>query len=407
MNELLKKDITMKIISVLFGIIIWFSVLDNINPYRTKSLSVPITVENETMLQNGNIIVKKEYTRYVTVTIKGREAKINNAVPSDFLVKLDFSRVKSLNDSTIKLDGPYYVGKDGLSDSDIKIEMTPKTLKLEMEKVVKTFFKVEVDLSGKPKEGYHIIKESIEPETLSLQGPDSLLKTVGSVKAVADITNLDKNITLQQDCKVYDKMGKEILQLSKNLSAKVNISVAKEVDIRPVVKGKPAPNYTEVSREVNPSKVLITGDPSILAEITELETEPVSIEDIKNTVDLTGKIIVPNGLKLYNPPKNITVNVKVEPLITKQFSITKDMISLNNTEIDNSLNYLIQTEGLKISIKGPRSAINALDAESIAPYADVFGLGEGTYNLQLKVSLPDNCRAVGDSHIDLLVQKRG
>jgi hypothetical protein len=106
----------MKIISVLFGIIIWFAVLDNVNPYRTKTLSVPITVENEAVLQNNNIIVKKEYTHYVAVNIRGREAKINNAVPSDFLVKMDFSKIKSLSDSTIKLDGPYYVGKDGLSD---------------------------------------------------------------------------------------------------------------------------------------------------------------------------------------------------------------------------------------------------------------------------------------------------
>jgi len=51
MNELLKKDLTLKIISVFFAIFLWFIVLDSSNPVTWVELNVPLKVENESSLK--------------------------------------------------------------------------------------------------------------------------------------------------------------------------------------------------------------------------------------------------------------------------------------------------------------------------------------------------------------------
>lgn len=56
MSDLLKRDSTVKIISVLFAIFLWFFVLDSTNPTISTDMNISLRVENEAVLK-GKILL--------------------------------------------------------------------------------------------------------------------------------------------------------------------------------------------------------------------------------------------------------------------------------------------------------------------------------------------------------------
>ena len=311
MNELLKKDIIIKIFSVLFAVLLWLYVLDNANPIKLKVLNVPLTVLNEnTLMEKGIELKNKNYPKTISVTVKGRDEELKKVEADDFEAVLDFTRVKAAADKELAVVGPRYSGK-----SDITIGLVkPSVISLEMEKIQKNQFHVDIVTSGDLKQGYKIVKITTVPENISLQATDSLIKSVAAIKVVVDVGNLGRDLAVKKDCKVYNKKGAEIPVLSKNLSADIKIEVAKEVPVVVVVKGKPAKNFTDAARKVKPSTVLITGTPDVLAKISELKTEPIDIENSSGTVDTTRLIKLPEGVKIYGTAQEVAVSVVIEQL---------------------------------------------------------------------------------------------
>jgi len=77
MNELLKKDLTLKNNLCLFSP--YFSgllFLDSSNPVTWVELNVPLKVENESSLKEKGIMLKNEnFPRNVSVSLKGRKKR--------------------------------------------------------------------------------------------------------------------------------------------------------------------------------------------------------------------------------------------------------------------------------------------------------------------------------------------
>ncbi|MCX7708669.1 MAG: CdaR family protein [Clostridia bacterium] len=409
MSDLLRKDITIRIISVLFAVFLWFFVLDNDNPIATAVVPVPLKVINEDDLQEKGIILKnKDYTKSIEVLVKGRKDRIKNITANDFEAFLDFSKIKSAEDKSLALDGPTYVGKEDVKDIQIWDVRPGKTVKLDLEKKERNPFKVEVVTTGKMKENYKIIKTTVNPEILPLEGSDSQIKSVATIKTLVDVTNLDKDLNVtKKECRVYNKNDEEIKALSRNLFVDIKIEVAKEVPVLPVVKGKPAKNYIDGAKKVKPDKVLITGAPEVLAKISELRTAPVDIENMNTTMDVSKQILLPDGVKLAGGFKEeAAVSVVIEQLVDKELNLSKDDINIINTEIDNSLKYEVATDTVKLMVKGNKADLDKMDVASVKPSVDVMKLGEGVHKLPLKVTLPANAKLIEEISVEVKIEKR-
>ncbi len=406
MMDFLKKDLSLKILSVLLAIILWFIVSNSVNPLKQTRITVPLAVINKQVLADKGIVITNEkYTKNVILTVEARENIIQNLTSNDFLVNLDLSKVKSVSDTEIAVDAPTYIGDQ--NKNDIKITgMEPSTIKVELGKQAKNAFKVDVVTVGEPKRGYKIVEKTVEPEMILVEALDSQLGTIDSIKAVIDVTNIDKDTVIKKDCTVYDKKGNEIPALSKNLSVDVKLKVAKQVLVEPDLIGSPQDNYTQSSTRVYPETVLITGLPEILDKIDSIKTESVSIQNINQSMETTKKLKLPEGVKLYTPIKDVTVSVSIEQYSNKDITVSSKDITMINKQTENSYNYSITTSSILINLRGFKSDINTLDAAAIKPYIDVKGLGPGEYKLPLKAVLPGNVYISQDYMIDLKVETR-
>lgn len=387
MNSIFKKDITIKTISVLLALFLWFIVLNIADPFKTVTLSVPLTVINENVLQERGMVNKiKDYPRIISVTVKTRESAAKNLTANDFKATADFSKIQSLDEKVLPIDGPMYTGSSNEQDIQI-VEVKPLSIAIDMDRLGQNPFKLEVRTLGNLKANYKILKITSVPETFQIQSIDSQIKTVGSIVAAVDVQDLDRDLSIRTDCKVYNKNGEEISELSRNLSADIKIEVGKEVAVTPVVRGNPARNYTAGGITVSPEKVVITGDPQVLDKISDLKTEPISLENVSASLDTTRALVLPQGVKLAGGAQEIAVSVAIDQQINKTLTISKDDISLLNTGAGDSLEYEILTPQISMTIQGVRRILENINTSSLNPTIDVRGLTVGTHKVPVRVTL--------------------
>lgn len=401
MNELLKRDSTVKLISIVFAIFLWFFVLDSSNPVSSVDLNIPLKVENESVLKEKGIIIKnKSFPRNVSVSLKGRKSKISNIGLNDFEAILDLSKVNDTDTKLLYVE--IYSNKEGVSIEGV----TPRVIELELEKIGENPFPVKVITMGKPKESYKIISINAIPGTVSIEATDTIIKSIGEVRTYVDVNNLSNDLVINKECVVYNKEGEEILELDKKLSVDIRVELAKEVPIVPVVRGRPAKNYTDGIHRVVPEKALIAGTSEAVDLIDNLKTELIDIENMSESMTKIVNVVLPKGVRLVDTPRSVYVDVIIEQMAVKEIAFQKEDIILENALIDDSLEYEVLDEAIKISITGTKEELEKIVPESLKLSIDVRGLTAGNYKRTLKVVLPGTVKLVEDYEVEINIKRK-
>jgi YbbR domain-containing protein len=253
-NNWFKKDMKIKIVSVLIAVLFWIFVNNVSNPYKTTVVySIPITIVNENYPDENGYIVKSMDRTTIDVTIRGRQEVIDKIRSSDFETFLDLSQIKSVNDKKLTITEPV------CSQKDVTIvSYNPTTINVQLARNKSETFPVELKSNITLKPGYVLTKTTVTPESVPIVGEESTVDSVGSVTANLDIKDLDRDISKQLQCRVYNKEGKEISGYD-YLKVIVKLEVAKEVPVSLVTRGRLATDYVETLRVIEPVKVLVSG----------------------------------------------------------------------------------------------------------------------------------------------------
>jgi len=400
-RDLFKKEVTIKIMSVLIAIIFWLFVNNTSNPFTDRTFSVPLKIENQDYLERNGYILMNINTTNIDIVVRGRKEALDKVRASDIKVSLDMSQVKSVYDRKLQITPPE------LDQKDVKIvSYSPSSIDVMLSRKKSASIPVELKSNITMKPGYVLLNTTYSPNTMPFYLEESIIDSIDKVVANLDIKDLDRDTTAEVQCKVYDKEGKEIPDLTSGLSkVTVKIEVAKEVPVSLVTRGKLAADYIETLRVIEPVKALLTGPADVLSRISEIKTEPVDIDKIEGNYRGTIPLVVPEGVKLVNTPKEITVNINVEKLVTRNIEITQDDISILNAKNDGTLSYDIKTENLTLQIKGRQEDVNAVRKENMKPAVDVAGLGEGNHRLSLNVILPQQVKLTQQHSVEVIITK--
>lgn len=402
MNEIFKKDITFKILSVLVAVMLWIYVYNvDVNPYATKSVTVPIKAVNENVLIDKDIKLDSTLPDSVEVKVKGRKQALDGLKENDIKAVVDYQKIKSIEDKTLAID--ITCNKKGVS---VDNQNNGYSVDLSLLRIKSNTFNIEIIPNITFKQGYKKLKISISPDTCRLDGDEAVIDSVDAVRATLDIKDIDRDVTKRVECKVYNKEGKEITKyFDKVYTTDVKIEVAKEVPVTLVVTGTPAKDYVQGVKSANPKTVLITGAPEVLAKINDLKTAPISIENLKQNLDTTGIIQLPEGVKLADSGSEISVSIAIDHLEIRNYSITKNDIFIENKDINSGLEYSIKTDNITIAAKGLEKDLADLHTESMNLKVDAQGLTEGTHKLLLNVELPSGVKLVEKVYVEVVVKK--
>ena len=70
-NKLINKDYTIRILSVMLALLLWFYVITEQNPEITKDVTVPIRLINTVFLEKSNMVIVNDTDNFeLTMRIK-------------------------------------------------------------------------------------------------------------------------------------------------------------------------------------------------------------------------------------------------------------------------------------------------------------------------------------------------
>lgn len=401
MNNWFRKDMKVKIVSIVLAVIFWLYVSNVSNPFMSKTFyNIPVTIENEDYLEQNGYTIKNTFRNYIDVTIRGRKDAVENVRSTDFATTLDFAQISGVSDKKIQLTEPICIKKDVIIES-----YNPTSIDIQLARNKTGTFAVDLESNISMKPGYVLLKTTVSPETMPIFGEEAIIDSVESIKASLELKDLDRDVTKQVQCKVYNKAGKEINSLSNDLKVTVKAEVAKEVSVSLVTRGRLATDYVETLRVIDPVKVLVTGPVEVLAGLTDLKTEQVDITGINNNFTATIPLVVPEGVKLVNPSKDITVNISIEKLVIGNVALTANDVSILNAKNDGTLVYEIASKEMVMQFKGRQADVDAVKIDALKPAVDVSGLLEGTHRLPLNISTPAQAKLVQRVYVEVRIAK--
>lgn len=267
--------------------------------------------------------------------------------------------------------------------------------------------------------GEHVVERSLRvplefrniPSTLEIVGntPDNVDVRVrgssallsrlqsGEIVAVLDLSSARAGSRLFhiRNEEVRAPFGVEIAQVvPSTLSVELEKSARRTVPVIPAIEGQPAPGFVVGRISSEPSTVDILGPETRVRQITEATTEPISVGGSRTRVrDVVTVGVIDPSVRLAQP-QAATVVVEVGPAPVERL-LTDVPVRWRN--LGAGLRAQVTPTLVRVSVRGPREALNALRSDAVQAFVDLAGLGAGRYNLRIQV---DPAESYGTTSIE-------
>jgi YbbR domain-containing protein len=122
-----------------------------------------------------------------TVTVEGVQAFVRAVRQKELSIDIDLSRAKE-GEVTLDLSEKAVVGMPG----QVRVvSVSPSTLKVQLDRILKRRVTVTPATRGEPAEGFQLGKVSVQPDRIELVGPSSVLRGMAEVATdVVDVSGL-------------------------------------------------------------------------------------------------------------------------------------------------------------------------------------------------------------------------
>ena len=384
--ELVKKDFKLKLISLSVGIVMWFLVIGGVNPVVTRQFTdVPVSFKNQSVLESRKLIRVSPENPTVTVTITGKRSDVYSVNKSDIVAEVSLQNgiTSAAHRLSINYKVPYNVQFKSASDNDLLVTLD--------EEISKTY-KVEVETIGQIKNKNQVVakKEPADSEVV-VKGPVSYVNKVKRVRCVVDVTNKDGDEVVQSKIVPVDELNKEVKKVSLS-KTDTNVSIGfknfKEVPIKLVEINSPPSDVRILKKDIVPNIISIVGNLTSLEQISQINTKPFDLSQIKESGSYNLNLELPSDVTLVNNDLKVVINIDVDKKIEKTLEI-----DTSNIEIENESGKDILLKGLqdkvKVTVRGYESDLAKLNAEDIRLYISVKKEDVGK-NVQIKAKNIEN-----------------
>jgi YbbR domain-containing protein len=287
------------------------------------------------------------------------------------------------------------------------LSYTPTQLSVTLDTLDTKTVPVAVDRGTVP-DGLEIGPPHVAPEEVQVKGASSRIGQVTRAMAHVSIDASGISVDREFDLVPVDVDGQRVegVELSPNsvhISIGVNaVQTNKTVPVRPKLDGAPAAGSEIDEIVVDPVTVTLEGAPDELGAITEIATEGIDIGGATKSAKYTAALVVPDGAALVDgSPEQATVTVGVRAANGSRTFVTGVVCRGAGGNA-----CLPSLEQVAVTLSGPIPTLDAVDGGSLTAFLDVSGLGAGSHDVQVTVSVPDGLKLVGVSPATVRVEIR-
>lgn len=414
MRKSLRNNLGLKLLAFLFAFLLWLIVVNIDNPVMSKTFSgIPVIVEHSEILTEQ----KKTYqivdgTQNVNVTVSAKRRTLSKIKAEDIIVTADIKEMYL--DSQIPLEA-VVIGYEGSYES---AWTSPRNLQIQIEENVSRTSNITPMATGEVRDGFVLGNLQTEPETVTINGPESLVDRISKVVAEVDVSGLGEDTTLPSQLVFYDEDNNVIDQsrLANNLgNFGVNVAVTLYKTRRVPVHVDTSliavkEGYSISSVKLAPEEVEITGPDEALdaADSIEIPAEEFGGEIVNSRTDFTLDLTeyLPDGIQLADSMANsMIVTIAIERDGTKNFELPIGSITVKNLDDDLRMSYA-ETDDLEVHVKGTKESLDSLNIERIAGIDLKEYKKAGTYTVPVQIELPADCSLEGDVTVEIILEKK-
>ena len=410
MKEKIFNNLSLKIVSAVFAVILWTVIVNIYDPNTSYTFS-NITVQ----LVNTQSLTEKNYTFEVvdggkiSVTVSGPKSVVTDLKTSDIAATADLSKVTAFTDY---VDIQVQVVKDGQVLNNVEAVPRTSALKLSIENRDTNTYAVNVNTTGTPANGYAVASTTTSPTYIKVTGPTSLVEGVASVGVDVDVSGAKGTVNTQSDINMYDSDGNiianEELEMSSE-TADVIVEMARTKTVPVVVKtsGTPSQDCVVTGTSLSQTSVVTSGQQEALSKIDNITipSSAVSVDGLSEDKTYTFKLTdyVPSGVKIVSDSR-LQVTIKISKASTKTVHISSDAIKIEN--VSSGYNAVIEGTGIDVIISGTGTMLENISATDITCNVNAAGLSAGTHSVDVSVSVPDGCSVLESSSVKLTLSSK-
>ena len=265
-----------KIICFVLAILIYF--FHQMSVLGKKTFTVPLTIESSGLVSSSS----QDGYRYIKVTVRGKKDQLATVSESDFKAYLDITH--QTEEGHFEFPVQVEPAERVLLMEPLEIKASPERIALDIEKTVFKFVTVKPSFSGEVAYGYEQVGATVEPGSIRVSGPRSLVESLDAVYTDAvDVKDLSGD----------EARTVRLISPSRLLTLNTSATVTVDVKVRPVGMTKTIENIEISFENISDFLEITSSSSSVLDVVLEgdlLVLENVSAELISVYADCSGII---------------------------------------------------------------------------------------------------------------------
>ena len=385
-KEALLNRIFVKIISLVLALILWSYIIDS-TPDLTRSRyveGISVSVTGTTALNNNGLAlatdVYHDFQNAINANVDVSQKVYSRVTNDNVTVLLDVSHIRSA--------GMHEIPLTATSTHGNVTSLYPETLTVMVEYMDTREVPIEIELTGSMKDNYwySINESSVNPQTITVSGPASVVQEATSVIAQVDVTGQGATFRRAAILRMLDSEGE---QLNTRLLSRSSSTCSESVDVYPT---KELPDTGDASQIMvaegyeiaditfQPSTITVAAKAGLLEDLDVL---PLEIPDNMPTLNKT----YTKRLSVSKLPefKFMSTNQVYMTITIREKKVSRiiNSVPIEILGLSDEYEAMLMPSSISVAVTGPSSEIGNLKAEDIYIYTDVSSLVNGTYSLPL------------------------
>jgi YbbR domain-containing protein len=261
------------------------------------------------------------------------------------------------------------------------------------EQIVERALRIPLEFTNLPAQ-LEMVGETPTVADVRVRGSSGALTRLapGDLVAVLDLKSarVGKRLFHLTASDVRTPFGVDVINVNpSNVAIAFEESASKIVPVVPAVEGDPAEGYVVGTVSADPPTVEVVGPVSALGNLTEAITEPLSVAGASTPVRESVTIGVPDPAVRLREPQSavVTVNVAAAP-VERRFT------GIPVTAKTPRPAARVTPPRVNLVVSGAREVLDALDASAFDAAVDLEGLGQGQFQLPVRVTAPQHLTIV-------------
>lgn len=375
------------VISILLAVLVWIVSVQEANPSIEKLYATPIQIAAQN--QPPGMLVYGESARSARVTLSGPQTAWDVLTPDRLAATVDLSQ-----QAPGSLELPVQAATTDRTLRVVKVE--PAIITLKMEPLTEKRVPVNVSVVGEPALGYAAAASVLQPDTVVLRGPASLVQQVLAAGGQVSIQEARRSIsqTLPLTPRDADGQAVSIVTLSPSttlVSVPINqLGGFRDLAVKIDLRDNAAIGYLIANVSVNPQIATVFGSPTTLDALPGfIATEPVSVTDATQDIEERIRLNLPPGVSMLGDPF-VQVSVKIRAIE----SSLKVQRPPQTQGLLPDLLARLSPEVVEIIVSGPVPRLEALRAEDVVVVLNLLNLEVGTHQIVPEVGVPNGLTVV-------------